>query len=145
MSPQEARRFLLILTGLALTVACLPIALVGYPVLAVVGLSRLANAFLIEGRPLWPLDPEPRGTRDAALWSLCLGFVVILHGILIGIETPFTSPSSLEEKRLGRAVAYCGGGLALGSAIAAYAFDREARRSAKKPGVDFLDPDDLPG
>jgi hypothetical protein len=141
MSPREARWFVLVVAGLGLTV-CAPVILLAYPLLAIRGLSGLLRVFWVEDNGLIEALHDQRKVRDASLWVLCLGLVVTIHGLVIGAETSFTSPPSPEEKRLGRLIAYCGGGLALLSAVSAYLSDRGGSPPDKKPGPFGLD--DLP-
>ncbi|WP_165247267.1 hypothetical protein [Paludisphaera soli] len=82
------------LIGVTLTVVFLPLAfLVGYPALAALGLWYLARGVL--GR-------LERPGEVASIWTAYLGLILILHGIVLGFDTPLAgAPPTPEEKRFG--------------------------------------------
>ncbi len=115
MFQQPFKGLAIFLIATILCPICLPLAvLVGYPALLMVGVACLVR---------WRQGELKTPAQAVSLCAMYLGFVMILHGVVVCTDTPLAgSPPSAEEKRFGTGLAYLGAAIAGGSAIAAYWF-----------------------
>ena len=122
--------------GISVNVCFLPLVpLLGYPVLAVIALVFLANWFWVEERGLL----SRRFAQLVCFWTICLGLVLMIHGIIICMDSALKGPPPTpEEKRLGRIIAYAGAGLSGLAAVGAYVFQPWSG-SNRKPVIPELD------
>lgn len=109
------------------TVLCpifLPLAvLLGYPALLVIG-----TGFVFK----WLNGGLKRPGQMASLWATYLGFVLILHGVVICFDTALAgAPPTAAEKRFGNNLAYLGAVVAGTSAVSSYLLDPGRRPLGK--------------
>lgn len=109
----------------------LPLApLLGYPALFVRGASLWFR---------WSVGTLKRPGQVGSVWAMFLGFVMILHGIVLCFDTSLAgAPPTAEAKRFGNRLAYLGAAVAGTAAVAAYAL--EPGRWRTREGIAKPDP-----
>ena len=130
--------YLTVLIALAILAwgMCLPLALLGYPGLALAGLWVAASESA--GR-------DGRRAEMAAVWVAYFGMVLALTGVVWCVDSPLAGSSpSAEDRRTGSNTAYVGGATAVLSAVAGYALRlrrKAGERPAPAPAANHAEPD----
>ncbi len=102
------------------------VAIFGYPVFGglAVGIALCIVVLIKLGESPWSVLMDRRLVPRMCLAILFLGFSMMIHGLLICMDSPLKgSPTTDEERRIGRRVCYGGAAVALVGALGAYTVD----------------------
>jgi hypothetical protein len=124
------------------------ILILAFPTLIGGGLWFTGKAVFLLARTALRRDGNDlcRGLQAAGFAVLCIGFLLILKGVVMSIDMSIAgAPPLFEEKAEGKRLAYLGATIAGVSAVVAYVLDLLARALSPDVAKKKSLPDDLAG